>query len=336
MPILPSICLSCISCGIFFFTRFIFSLADSKGELQLMSGSIQPIDVWHSRGVRYHVQFNELNQPIRKGGHILVRFLGSVAKDGTYCPIGEKNWHHVDVKLKTKIVMKMRVCIQVQTKIVMNIYMFLISYVLLILHYFFFLFSLKEHFVIPEDEVYDTLALQRVSKCWRHYKHSLKLTFFKPDKLTEEEHYDIVPSGHTRSEWKPLVQYWFSVKGQQLSQLGKAARGAQNQVHTLGSTSYANIRANYEDEHGEEMSLIELWEPTHKRKDGTYLEGTDTSDFLEDAKAKVDSLKLCNPSMSRVDVENEAFQTVMNGDVVPERPQGYGFGVKKSDGAWYA
>ncbi|XP_057248412.1 uncharacterized protein LOC130590316 isoform X2 [Beta vulgaris subsp. vulgaris] len=301
MPILPSICLSCISCGIFFFTRFIFSLADSKGELQLMSGSIQPIDVWHSRGVRYHVQFNELNQPIRKGGHILVRFLGSVAKDGTYCPIGEKNWHHVDVKLKTKIVMKMR-----------------------------------EHFVIPEDEVYDTLALQRVSKCWRHYKHSLKLTFFKPDKLTEEEHYDIVPSGHTRSEWKPLVQYWFSVKGQQLSQLGKAARGAQNQVHTLGSTSYANIRANYEDEHGEEMSLIELWEPTHKRKDGTYLEGTDTSDFLEDAKAKVDSLKLCNPSMSRVDVENEAFQTVMNGDVVPERPQGYGFGVKKSDGAWYA
>ncbi|XP_057248214.1 uncharacterized protein LOC130589412 [Beta vulgaris subsp. vulgaris] len=193
-----------------FFHGFIYSLADSKGELQLMSGSIQPIDVWHSRGVRYHVQFNEFNQPIRKGGHILVRFLGSVAKDGTYCPIGEKNWHHVDVKLKTKIVMKMR-----------------------------------EHFVIPEDEVYNTLALQRVDKCWRHYKHSLKLTFFKPDKLTEEEHYDIVPSGHTRSEWKPLVQYWFSHKGQQLSQLGKAARAAQNQVHTLGSTSYANIRVDY-------------------------------------------------------------------------------------------
>lgn len=51
----------------------------------------------------------------------------------------------------------------------------------------------------------------------------------------------------------------------------------------------------------------------------------------EDAKAKVDSLKLCNPTMSRVDVENEAFQAVMNGDEVPERPQGYGFGVKKSD-----
>ncbi|KMT05821.1 hypothetical protein BVRB_7g165950 [Beta vulgaris subsp. vulgaris] len=51
----------------------------------------------------------------------------------------------------------------------------------------------------------------------------------------------------------------------------------------------------------------------------------------EDAKAKVDSLKLCNPTMPRVDVENEAFQAVMNGDEVPERPQGYGFGVKKSD-----
>ncbi|KMT06077.1 hypothetical protein BVRB_7g163990 [Beta vulgaris subsp. vulgaris] len=100
-------------------------------------------------------------------------------------------------------------------------------------------FSLKvqEHFVIPEDEVYNTLALQRVNKCWRHYKHSLKLTFFKPNKLTEEEHYDIVPTGHTHSEWKPLVQYWFSLKVQQLSKLGKAARATQNQVHTLGSTS---------------------------------------------------------------------------------------------------
>lgn len=106
-----------------------------------------------------------------------------------------------------------------------------------------------------------------------------------------------------------------------MSQLGKAARAAQNQVHTLVTTSYANIRADYEDEHGEEMSLIELWEATHKRKDGTYLEGTDTSDFLEDAKAKVDSLKLCNPTMPRVDVENEAFQAVMNGDEVPERPR---------------
>ncbi|KMT06103.1 hypothetical protein BVRB_7g164200 [Beta vulgaris subsp. vulgaris] len=79
------------------------------------------------------------------------------------------------------------------------------------------------------------------------------------------------------------------------------------------------------------MSLIELWEATHKRKDGTYLEGTYTSDFLENAKAKVDSLKLCNPSMPCVNVENETFQTVMNGHEIPERPKGYGFGVKKSD-----
>ncbi|KMT01892.1 hypothetical protein BVRB_9g209180 [Beta vulgaris subsp. vulgaris] len=51
----------------------------------------------------------------------------------------------------------------------------------------------------------------------------------------------------------------------------------------------------------------------------------------EDAKAKVDLLKLCNPSTPRIDIENEAFQAVINGHEVPERPQGYGFGVKKRD-----
>ncbi|KAL2894934.1 SPBc2 prophage-derived uncharacterized protein YopZ [Bienertia sinuspersici] len=124
---------------------------------------------------------------------------------------------------------------------------------------------MREHFIIPDDEVYDTLAQQRVGKCWRHYKHELKKTFFQPDKKTHEQHYDLVPSGHSRSDWIKLVDHWFSPKGQ------------------------------------------------------------------DDAKAKVESLKLANSSCSSVDVEDEAFHDLMNGGDIPERPQGFGFGVKKSD-----
>ncbi|KAL2931773.1 Cyclic AMP receptor-like protein [Bienertia sinuspersici] len=79
------------------------------------------------------------------------------------------------------------------------------------------------------------------------------------------------------------------------------------------------------------MGLVEAWERSHMRKDGSFVEGTTTEDFLDDAKAKVESLKLANSSCSSVDVEDEAFHDLMNGGDIPERPQGFGFGVKKSD-----
>ncbi|KAL2924276.1 DNA replication licensing factor mcm4 [Bienertia sinuspersici] len=269
---------------------------DANGKLQFVSGSIQPIDILSNNGVKYYVEFNEFHQPIRKGGHILVRFLGYIAKMAHYCPIGAITWHDVEKNLKVQIVNKMR-----------------------------------EHFIIPDDEVYDTLAQQRVGKCWRHYKHELKKTFFQPDKKTHEQHYDLVPSGHSRSDWIKLVDHWFSPKGQKLSQIGKEARSLQCQVHTMGSNSYANLRADYEAEHGKKMGLVEAWERSHMRKDGSFVEGTTTEDFLDDAKAKVESLKLANSSCSSVDVEDEAFHDLMNGGDIPERPQGFGFGVKKSD-----
>ncbi|KAL2901804.1 L-arabinose isomerase [Bienertia sinuspersici] len=246
---------------------------DANGKLQFVSGSIQPIDILSNNGVKYYVEFNEFHQPIRKGGHILVRFLGYIAKMAHYCPIGAITWHDVEKNLKVQIVNKMR-----------------------------------EHFIIPDDEVYDTLAQQRVGKCWRHYKHELKKTFFQPDKKTHEQHYDLVPSGHSRSDWIKLVDHWFSPKGQKLSQIGKEVRSLHCQVHTMGSNSYANLRADYEAEHGKNGFG---WEMSHMRKDRSFVEGTTTEDFLDDAKAKVESLKLANSSCSSVD--------------------GFGFGVKKSD-----
>ncbi|KAL2905390.1 hypothetical protein RDABS01_004100 [Bienertia sinuspersici] len=179
---------------------------------------------------------------------------------------------------------------------------------------------MREHFIIPNDEVYDKLALQR--------------TFFHPDKKTIEQHYDPVPSGHTSNDWIKLVDYWFSPKGQKLSEIGKEARSLQCQTHIMGANSYANMRADYEDEHGKPMGLIEAWERSHMRKDGSFVEGTATEDFLHDAKAKVETLKLSAPSTScKEDLEDEAFHDVMNGGKIPERPQvrkeGYSKGKMK-------
>lgn len=72
---------------------------------------------------------------------------------------------------------------------------------------------LKEYFVMPTDDVYDKLALQRVGKCWRHYKCQLKASYFNPKKLTKEQHYEKIHPGISRGQWKNLVKFWFSEEG---------------------------------------------------------------------------------------------------------------------------
>ena len=34
----------------------------------------------------------------------LIKFIGSIAKVETYCPVGESNWHYDDKNLKAKMV----------------------------------------------------------------------------------------------------------------------------------------------------------------------------------------------------------------------------------------
>ncbi|KAK9682696.1 hypothetical protein RND81_10G089900 [Saponaria officinalis] len=67
---------------------------DGEGNYKNINDAIQPHDVWHAKGVKYFVSFNEFYQPLRKGGHILIRIIGDVAKKERYCPIRETNWHH--------------------------------------------------------------------------------------------------------------------------------------------------------------------------------------------------------------------------------------------------
>ncbi|XP_021755723.1 uncharacterized protein LOC110720933 isoform X2 [Chenopodium quinoa] len=270
---------------------------DANGNVVYLSGSIQPIDVWSNNGVRFYVEFNELYQPIRKGGHILIRFLGNIAKIETYCPLGEEDWHAIDEHFKKMIINEMR-----------------------------------DRFVIPIGELYNKAALKRVNKSWRQYKFNLKKDYYKPTEKTLEEMCSATPPhGISSQNWVKLLKYWDSEKGKSLATCGKAARASLNQLHRCGSNSFANKQADHEDEHGEKMSLLALWIKAHTGKDGSFLPGTVTEDFVDDAKAKVEQLRLINPSKSQQELEDEAFELTMHGGEIPDRPTGYGLGVRKSD-----
>lgn len=72
-------------------------IRDKDGNSKVRGGTILPSNVWSlPPGDIIVVPFNNFYQPLRKGGHILVWFLGDIAKHGDLCPIGELNWHRVD------------------------------------------------------------------------------------------------------------------------------------------------------------------------------------------------------------------------------------------------
>ncbi|KAL2931428.1 50S ribosomal protein L13 [Bienertia sinuspersici] len=246
----------------------------AKGNTALVSGTILPIDVSSNNGVKYFIEFNDLCQPIRKGGNVLIRFIGMMAKMETHCPVGEEDWHAIDNNIKGKIVT-----------------------------------DIRDLFVIPDSAEYDKQALKRANKAWRQYRFSLKKEYYKPKEKTLDKMY----------------------KGKNLSECGKKARAFLNQYHRSCSNSFANQQADYEDEHGEKMTLLALWIKSHMSKDGSFLSSTDTNDFVDDVNAKVEQLRLKYSTKSQLELENEAFEEIMYQDEIPDRLVGYGLGVKKGD-----
>lgn len=268
-------------------------MRDLDGKRGRKGGKIFPRHVWSLRpGVRFVVPFNALDQPIRKGGYVLVRFLGDVAKNGELCPIGVENWHKVEKSCKANIVALVR-----------------------------------EKFVLPAREEINREVLKHVSSKWRIYRHRLKIKYKKAGK-TQEQVASIVPKGVVPTQWTKLVDYWFSDRSQYLSTRGKEARAAQLHLHTTGSKSFARKRDEFEKVHGREPGALEWFVQTHQRKDGTYVENT-SKEFLDTAATMIAQRGAPSSSKERVAIENEVFNELMYSDD-DQRPIGYGSGVSRN------
>ncbi|KAL2903824.1 hypothetical protein RDABS01_002534 [Bienertia sinuspersici] len=85
---------------------------------------------------------------------------------------------------------------------------------------------------------------------------------------------------------------------------------------------FHNFASNWlEDKYGEEMSLVQLYEDVHMRKKWKLYRRNSCSRFL----VTVDGSK------SRKEVEDEVFESLVYGGEPPKWPQGFGFGVVKSN-----
>uniref|UniRef100_A0A803N3I5 DUF4218 domain-containing protein n=1 Tax=Chenopodium quinoa TaxID=63459 RepID=A0A803N3I5_CHEQI len=147
---------------------------DVDGKRHLVKGSVQPRDVWNDApGFRYFVQFNEFNQPLHKGGSILVSFLGDIAKREEFCPVGILNWHKLSSNMRGNIVNLVRA-----------------------------------HFLLPKGKEMKNAILKRIGKAWKNHRYALKKDYFNPVEKTREQNFASIPDGITTQNWSFLFDYW--------------------------------------------------------------------------------------------------------------------------------
>uniref|UniRef100_A0A803NAB5 Transposase n=1 Tax=Chenopodium quinoa TaxID=63459 RepID=A0A803NAB5_CHEQI len=139
----------------------------------------------------------------------------------SHCPVGEKDWHAIDKHFKGKIIK-----------------------------------DIRDRFVIPPGAEYDNQALKNAKKCWKQFKYSLKLIYYKPLEKKLDDIYNNVQHGIASSNWDKLT----------MSACSKKARASQNQIHTSGSKSFANQQADYDDVKAK-VELLRMMHPKISEKE---------------------------------------------------------------------
>ncbi|KAF8762864.1 hypothetical protein HU200_009002 [Digitaria exilis] len=121
---------------------------------------------------RIVVKCNQLGQPIGKEGGLLGQFLGTIARNGGYCPIDVNDWRKVKKDSAETILQ----CIQTK-------------------------------FLYPRS--CEKWILKSIGRDWRKYKATLKKNLFNPKKKRSTL-YKLCPSDIDEDQWKGIIRYWKS------------------------------------------------------------------------------------------------------------------------------
>ncbi|XP_027096129.1 uncharacterized protein [Coffea arabica] len=158
-------------------------------------------------------------------------FLGSLTRNGMYCPIDVESW----LKMPRKLKMDM-------------------------------LEVIKERFALPMG--LEAWTLRSIGKKWRNWKADLKATYFDPTVPNAEARFqkDI----RVREEqWIKLWAYWKSEEAKKLSERNKKARGEKKMNHTTGKKSFAHLRNHLAKQLRRPPTRVEMFNKFYTHADGT-------------------------------------------------------------------
>ncbi|KAG8500581.1 hypothetical protein CXB51_004532 [Gossypium anomalum] len=122
-----------------------------------------------------------------------------------------------------------------------------------------------------------------------------------------------------RYQWEDVVRFWNSKKGEDRERVGISSRQKQKFTHTAGSRSFASVAEAEEVKSGQKVGRLQLFEITHKKKDGSPMtsEAGEIMEKLKEKKAEYGATASTDSSVNLENINNRIITEVLG----PERSQ---------------
>ncbi|XP_057760440.1 uncharacterized protein LOC130980816 [Arachis stenosperma] len=173
-------------------------------------------------------------------------------------------------------------------------------------------------------KVCDSLAkrflLQSLGKKWREHRIKLWNEFYDP-RLSKTEIINNTPEDIALDQWALFLEYRLKPETQNLCKRNQEIRQKQIIPHTSGAKSIARRRAELTEETGKEVSRVQMWDITHKKIDGSYV-----NEKAKEIAEKIEVYSSQQVVESTVNSPLDALGVVL-GKEYPGRVRGLGMGA---------
>ncbi|XP_072055917.1 uncharacterized protein [Arachis hypogaea] len=173
-------------------------------------------------------------------------------------------------------------------------------------------------------KVCDSLAkrflLQSLGKKWREHRIKLWNEFYDP-RLSKTEIINNTPEDIALDQWALFVEYRLKSETQNLCKRNQEIRQKQIIPHTSGAKSIARRRAKLTEETEKEVSRVQMWDITHKKIDGSYV-----NEKAKEIAEKIEAYSSQQAVESTVNSPLDALGVVL-GKEHPGRVRGLGMGA---------
>ncbi|PPS03704.1 hypothetical protein GOBAR_AA16956 [Gossypium barbadense] len=226
---------------------------------------------------RIKVSRNSYGQPVGSEARLLAGYLGIISRNANMLPINYKPWHHMPDSNKNQA-----------------------------------LDNIKERFAL---EVSDDYIKKALGKKWKDHRSSLKKLYFKKD-ISLKEKLRNVPPEMLRYQWEDAVRFWNSKKGEDYERVGISGR-QKKFTHTVESRSFVSVAKAEEISSGQKVGRLQLFEITHKKKDGSPMtfEAGEIMEKLKEKKAEYEAMASTDSSVNLENIDNRIINKVLG----PER-----------------
>ncbi|KAL2347505.1 hypothetical protein Fmac_001505 [Flemingia macrophylla] len=184
---------------------------------------------------RILTQWNRNNQPVGDSSSLLAGFLGQVASNFGNFPVLYENLSQVPEQYKNNV----------------------------------YLNTIQANFVV-NDEKHKQYILRSLGNKWKDKRCRLFDKYHNWE-LSVEENIQNHPPHIPQDHWAIFVLYRRSAKAMDIANKNAANRAKLVIPHILGSKTLARKRDELETIHGREFSRAEMYQLSHKKPDGTFV-----------------------------------------------------------------